>query len=207
MKRVILFLSAIIIILFFREPVLAGDTLFFTIEETKSPVKEKSLPEKEETKTIDIHFVTSGKKYIGLGNKIIVGDHDILYEDLSLVNSWLIIRGTLNGSINIIFGELVIEGVVNGDINVIGGRLLVKDTAIVNGNISFVGKGFELEEGAIIHGKVTSKRSTAIQILEPLVNLLFSGIPGRKVIITFLWYLLRLCLVLLALHLFRKGIF
>lgn len=207
MKRILLFLSLFLILIITPSAAQAADTLFYTIEETKSPIKEKTVrEEKNEDKTVDLHFKTSGKKYLGLGNRIVIGHDDILYEDLSLINSELVINGTLNGSINFIFGDLVIDGVVNGDINVFGGRLLIKKSAIINGNISFVGKEFQLEQGATVHGKVVSKRSPAVQVLEPIVTLMFSGIPEHKILFTFLWYLVRLGIVLLILHIFRKGV-
>ncbi|MCK4666585.1 polymer-forming cytoskeletal protein [Candidatus Dependentiae bacterium] len=206
MKRLsILILLIILLSTFSQVTYAAKDDLFYTIEEKQSQIKETPVTKPKDKS--GLHFTTPGKKHIGFGNRIIIGEHEILYEDLSLINSVLIVKGTLNGTIKSVYGVVIVEGKVNGDINIFGGELILKNNSVVNGNISFIGKTFEKEEKAIINGHVIIKKSPLINLLEPLFTFIFKGAPEFKLLYSAIWFLVKLGMILIIIYYLRKSIF
>lgn len=147
-----------------------------------------------------------GKKYIGFGNRIYIGEEKILYEDLSLVNSKIDVEGTLNGSLRMVFGEVRISGQVNGDLSIVGGELKLEDEAVVNGNIYFVGREFQKAPNAVVNGRIVSKKSYFLDLFEPVITFIFRGIPELKFFYSILMFLAKFGLILLIVYLTRKPI-
>ncbi|MFC5971761.1 polymer-forming cytoskeletal protein [Halomarina salina] len=70
------------------------------------------------------------------GGSVVVGENEVVNDDLQVFAGSVVIRGTINGDVEGAAGTVRIEGTVNGDVNVGAGTVELAEGAVVDGSLN-----------------------------------------------------------------------
>jgi hypothetical protein len=125
-----------------------------------------------------------------LGQSLVVGEHEVVCGDLTLLGSTLDVTGQVRGNILAFGSNINIAGMISGDVDLYGGSVTLQNGSHVHGNINLYGGRARTEPGAGLEGEVNN-RSQHISLWLPGLSDGFA-FPFWPV---FIWVALGLVLV------------
>jgi hypothetical protein len=91
------------------------------------------------------------------GRPLIVGEHEVVCGDLTLLGSTLDVTGQVRGNILAFGSNINIAGIISGDVDLYGGYVTLQNGSHVHGNINLYGGRARTEPGAGLEGGVNNR--------------------------------------------------
>src|SRR5581483_2111166 len=133
---------------------------------------------------------TSTQRAPVVGQSLVVGEHEVVCGDLTLLGSTLDVTGQVRGNILAFGSNINIAGMVSGDVDLYGGRATLQNGSRVRGNINLYGGRERMEAGANLEGGINN-RSQHVSLWLPGLSDGFA-FPFWPIVI---WVVLGLALV------------
>lgn len=133
---------------------------------------------------------TSAQRARIVGQSLVVGAHEVVCGDLTLLGSTLDVIGQVRGNILAFGSNINIAGMVSGDVDLYGGRATLQNGSHVRGNINLYGGSERMEAGANLEGEINN-RSQHVSLWLPGLSDGFA-FPFWPIVI---WVVLGLALV------------